>query len=118
MSSNVTLWATIGLVLVFGLGLLAFGFGAGSKKQSRQAEVLASGIEATAQVIDMTDTGNRYNKNPEVRLTLEVQPTTGDPYQVVLRTVISVVELAKYQPGATVSVKYDPEDRSAVALVQ
>jgi hypothetical protein len=109
----------IGLAAVFMIAVVAFavGFGPTGKRQSRDKALERVGVLAAATILDLTDTGSRYNKNPEVRLKLEIRPQNGDPYIAEVRTVISVVELPKYQPGATLRVKYDPENPSTVAII-
>lgn len=84
----------------------------------KSQRLLKDGVAATAVIKEMTDTGSRFNRNPEVRLTLEVTPKDGQPYTAQLTTVISTVNVARLHPGAIVNVKYDPEQPTHVALAR
>jgi hypothetical protein len=109
------------LIVVFILGAIAaiigIAIGPGLYKDHQQKKVLASGVEAPATIVDIVDTGNRYNDNPEVRIILEVEPEGAEPYTAEQNTVMSPVDLVKFKPGQAVSVRYDPEDPSLVAIV-
>lgn len=76
----------------------------------------AGAVRAPARILDIRDTGNRFNRNPEVRLTLEVRPAVGSPFQTELTTVVSVVDIPRFQPGSEVIVAYEAEDRTRVAI--
>jgi hypothetical protein len=78
---------------------------------------LESGTPASARILELHDKGGRLNANPVVEFKLEVYPESGAPFIVVTRAIISTIDLAKYQPGATIPVKYDPSDPSSVAVV-
>ncbi len=107
------------VVVILGVILLTVGIaiGPGLYKDHQQNKVLASGVEAPATIIDIIDTGNRYNDNPEVRILLKVEPEGAAAYQAEQNTVLSAVDLVKVRPGQAVRVKYDPEDPSLVAIM-
>ncbi len=107
------------VVVILGVILLMVGIaiGPGLYKDHQQKKVLASGVQAPATIIDIIDTGNRYNDNPEVRILLKVEPGGAAAYQAEQNTVLSPVDLVKYRPGQAVQVKYDPEDPAVVAIV-
>jgi len=109
------------LIAVFILGsiflIIGIALGPGLYKDWQQKKVLESGIEAPATIVDIVDTGNRYNDNPEVRIILEVEPEGGEPYTAEQNTVMSPVDLVKFKPGQSVRVKYDPGKPSLVAIM-
>lgn len=109
----------LGPLIVLGLigGAFAVFFGPVIMDDMETDRILETGIPATARVIDLADTGNRFNGNPEVEISLEVTPTEGEPFETVAKTVMSAVELREFQPGMIVHVKYDQQDRSKVAVV-
>jgi len=47
---------------------------------------------------------------------LEVKPEGRDAFQAVTMGVIAEVSVPKFQAGKTVTVKYDPDDISQVAI--
>ncbi len=99
------------------LGVLLLVFGPDIKRHFRSQQMLASGVTASARVTDVHDTGNRYNHNPQVRLELEVQPEGRASFMAEVTVVLSAVDLLKLQPGTLVTVKYDPQRPTEVALV-
>ncbi len=62
------------------------------------------GVEASARIIDVIDTGHRANYNPEVVIKLKVQPEGSAPYDTEVRAVVSVVGLQALRPGTVVKV--------------
>jgi hypothetical protein len=78
--------------------------------------VFKFGITAKAKIIDITDTGRRYNSNPIVEIKLSVTDNAGHEYPAEVTMPVSPVRLVKYQPGYVVSVKYDPKSPDRVAI--
>jgi len=56
------------------------------------------------------------NESPQVRLTLQVTPAGRPPFQAVTTTFIGRLQIGMVVPGASVMVKYDPNDISKVAI--
>lgn len=103
---------TIGVIviLVITLGPLL--------RNARMAQqVKQTGIDATATIVRTWDTGMRINDNPRVGMLLQVEPPFGAPFQAEVSQTVSIVQLASYQPGAQLQVKYDPATPSRVAIV-
>jgi hypothetical protein len=76
---------------------------------------ISGGIDATAAVLSVSQTGTYFNKQPEVTLQLEVRPSTGEPFVSSTTAVLSYPTLAAVsQRGAVVSVRYDPTTRKVV----
>jgi len=63
-------------------------------------------VAASARILEINDTGNRNNSNPVVQLKLEVQQENALPYKAEVTSVVSVVDLPAFQPGAVIRVKY------------
>ena len=78
--------------------------------------VRETGIPASAEVLEVWDTGVRYNNNPVVGFRLLVTLADGTTYEAETKNVVSVVHIPQVQPGAVLPVKIDPEDRNRVAL--
>ncbi len=105
----------IAVVSILVLGTVA-ALGPDVLRHFKTQGVLKEGIPATAVIKDLKDTGNRYNNNPQVIMTLEVTPKDGKPYTAQLTTVVSVVDLASLRPGSVINIKYDPKQPTRVAL--
>ncbi len=124
MSENVTEQeklkrAKIRLIVVIVAAVVipvAIFLGPGFMREMDRQRIVDEGVTADAVVIDLEDTGNRMNDNPEIRMTLDVTRKDGSTYRAVHIDYLSVVTLANYPPGAKVKVKYDAKDPSKVAL--
>ncbi len=81
-------------------------------------QVMKNGKDATAKILEIRDTGITINNNPQINLLLEVYPADGTPsFQAKTRQLISRLQTSGYQEGQTLTVKYDPNHTSKVAIV-
>jgi hypothetical protein len=78
--------------------------------------LLATGADAQATILGLQQTGTFVNNNPQVILTLQVEPPGQAPFQAQTSTILPLVAVPQVQPGNVVAVKYDPADPSKVAL--
>ena len=109
--------AAFGLLLLFVFGMFAMIAGPFLLDGWREHQILENGEDAIATIIVMRDTKDRANENPIVAMTVEVQPDKGKAYRAQIVTPISIVDLQNYRVGNKVRVRFDPADRSKVALV-
>ena len=84
-------------------------------REAENAGLRRSGLAATAKVLAVHDTRVTVNKDPVVRIKLEVYPPGGTPFEAVAEELISRLEVGSISPGAEVSVRYKPTTRE-VAL--
>lgn len=77
---------------------------------------LVGGVPASATVVSITDTGLTVNKDPQIRLVLDIAANDGGTRRVVVLALISRVEVGRYTPGAVVDVLVDPRDPGRVEL--
>ena len=75
-----------------------------------------TGIPASAKILEVWDTGVKYNDDPVVGFRLLVTPQDGSAYEAETKNVISIVHLGQFQPGAIVPVRVDPGNPKLVAL--
>jgi hypothetical protein len=80
-------------------------------------QVMQTGVEARATIVRTWDTGARINDDPVVGMMLQVQPSGGPSFQAEVNETVSIVQIALFQPGAQLQVKYDPADQRRVAIV-
>jgi hypothetical protein len=80
------------------------------------ADLRTSGITAKATILRLWDTGTTVNDNPVAGMLLEVQPPSGQPYQVETKSLIPRLATAQVQPGAVIQVKIDPAKRERVVV--
>ena len=78
--------------------------------------LMATGQVGSATITAIRQTGTMVNYNPECDLDLQVAVNGSAPYPVTHRQVIAQVALASFQPGATVSVRVDPDDAQSLIV--
>ncbi len=82
----------------------------------RQLEVARTGTPATARITGADMTDRTFGRNPLVDFTLEVQ-APGGSYMVQLQFVVPLMRIPAFQPGATIEVRIDPENRENVVFI-
>jgi hypothetical protein len=76
-----------------------------------------TGEPAEAVVIDIWDTGITVNDDPVVGLLVEVQPLDRPAYRTTIpKSLVSRIDVPRFQPGNRVAVSVDRQDPTRVAL--
>lgn len=99
------------------LAALAISVGPELRRSLQRKALLTEGVDATATIVDLRQTGRFINENPEVEIQLLVQPQSGQAYQAEVRQILTQVEIADYRKGTIVSVKVDPAEPSKLVIV-
>lgn len=92
--------------------------------EKRDAQIRKTGEEAVAVILETEDLELTDDVEKEqlqktiLRLKLEVNPKTGEPYQAEVQGMFVNSGLHKYQVGKKVIVKFNPQDKMQVALVR
>lgn len=86
------------------------------KGMSQTSGLIKTGIPAPAVILNVEDTGVSMNNSMQARLTLQVTPLGRPPFQAVATTFVNRFQVGLLVPGASVQVKYDPNDISRVAV--
>lgn len=107
-------FAMIGVIWV----LVALGVGGWyrsvAQKQAEEQQLFQTGERATAVIEGVEATGTMINNQPQVYLTLRVQPRHGEEFVHQRRLVLPFG--AVVQPGYLVEVAYDPANPQNVAI--
>ncbi len=74
-----------------------------------------SGLDATAEVHSVMDTGATVNMNPVLELKLTVTPAAGAPFETTTRTMVSRIAIPR--KGDKISIKYNPADASQILVL-
>ena len=95
--------------------LLTVGIFAGviiwQRNQQKKAMNLAqNGIQGTATIMGLADTGMRMNDNPRVQLQMQIELPGQPPYTVNKTVTIPLIRLSQVQVGQQVVVFVDPAD--------
>ena len=86
------------------------------KNMNQNSTLVKTGISAPAVILNAEDTGTTMNESPQVRLTLQVNPAFGPSFQAVTTTFVGRLQIGMITPGAPVTVRYDPNDTTKVAI--
>ncbi len=98
------------------VGSIALTFGQIFKGSRLRKQLMQTGIEGTAQLMSVTQTGTRVNDQPMLRLHMLVHLPGQQPYAVVHNEIVAEIRLAQVQPGVLVPVRVDPKDRALMAI--
>jgi hypothetical protein len=76
-----------------------------------------TGVPASARILEIWDTGITVNNDPVIGMRVEIDRSDGTTYPAVIpKSLISRLDVPRFQPGATVAVRIDPQDPAKVAL--
>jgi hypothetical protein len=76
-----------------------------------------AGVAARARILEIWDTGITVNQDPVIGIRAEVTRADGTTYTATIpKSLISRLDIPRFQPGAVVDVRIDPQDSSKVAL--
>ncbi len=81
----------------------------------QQQWLAQNGLDATADVVMVTDTGATVNMNPVVLLQMKVTPVAGAPFDVTTQTMVS--RIAVPRAGDKIKIKYNPANPQQVAVL-
>jgi hypothetical protein len=106
------------LLLLLLAGLLAgcgvFDRMSGVSEAKRLREV---GLPVSARILEIWDTGITVNEDPVIGMRVEISRADGSVYTAsIAKSLISRLDVPRFQPGATVPVRIDPQDPTKVAL--
>jgi multisubunit Na+/H+ antiporter MnhC subunit len=97
-----TAFLVIPLAISFGIAIWMVA------KRKRMEELIATGKQGTAVVLELSDTGTRINDNPRVRLLLEIHIPNYQPYQAQKTVTLPLIYLPQVQTGSTINILADP----------
>ena len=105
-------WLAAFLFLTTGCALIDRMSGVAETKALQQ-----TGVAAEATIVQIWDTGITVNDGPVIGMEVEVYPAEGEPWRATIpKSLISRLDVPRFQPGQIVKVRFDPMDRSRVAL--
>lgn len=74
-----------------------------------------NGLEATAEVIGVQDTGASINNNPVVMMQLKVTTSMGTQFDTSGQAMVSRIAVPRI--GDTIKIKYNPMDPTQIAVL-
>ena len=100
-----------------GTGFMMYkAFGSTFKGMASNRNVMQTGVSSPAVILSVQDTGVTMNDNPQARIRLRVMPMGGDAFEAEVTQIIGRFQVAMLVPNASVMVKYDPNDKTKVAI--
>lgn len=107
----------ITLAILGGTGFMMYkAFGSTFKGMASNRTVMQTGVSAPAVILSVQDTGVTMNDNPQARIRLRVMPMGGDAFEAEVTQIVGRFQVAMLVPNASVMVKYDPNDKTKVAI--
>jgi len=83
-------------------------------QQTQAANIAATGVDATAMISGVAQTGAMINMQPTLQLDLTVMPDGLPPYPAQVTQVVEQIYLGKAVAGASVPIKVDPENPGSI----
>jgi hypothetical protein len=100
------------LILLAGCGVVDRMSGTAVAKELQER-----GVAAPAAILRLWDTGITVNQDPVVGLEVEVRPADRPPYKATIaKSLISRLDIPRFQPGQVIPVRFDPQDPTRVAI--
>jgi archaellin len=88
-----------------------------AKNNEENIQLMSYGTESKAIVTKYTWLGVYVNgENPFVEVEVEVMPSSGTPYKAKAQGVVQTASVPKYQPGAEIYIKYDPNNPNKITM--
>lgn len=76
------------------------------------------GVSADATIVKIWDSGWTVNDNPVIGMQMKVHPTGRPEFEATVnRYIVSRIDVAAYQPGNVIRVKFDPNDLASLGKV-
>ncbi len=80
-------------------------------------ELQQGGVSATAQILEIWDTGWTLNDNPVIGMRVMVQAPDRPAFEATIdKTTVSRIAIPQFQPGAVIPVRFDPNNPAMVAV--
>jgi hypothetical protein len=98
-----------------GVVLIAIGQRSRGKAEAAQ-RVLDTGVQGTATITSLTQTGMFLNENPQVEMNLVVEVPGKPPYAAKRKEFIPLILLGRLTSGAPLAVKVDPANPANVVI--
>lgn len=105
-----------GIITLITLGATGFFIYRAFGGMMKNNNVLKTGVSAPGVILSVQDTGTTMNDNPQARVHLRVMPMGQDAFEAETTIFVGRFQVAMFVPNAPVMVRYDPADRTKVAI--
>ncbi|HEU4702222.1 MAG TPA: hypothetical protein VFS37_07030 [Conexibacter sp.] len=83
-------------------------------QQTQAANIAATGVDASAMITGVAQTGAMVNFQPTLQIDMTVMQDGKPPYPASVTQVVEQIFLTKAVAGASVPVKVDPADPNSI----
>ena len=84
--------------------------------RTHRERLLATGVEAPAIVLEVRDPGIEVGVDPVLTALVRVTPHGTEPFDSEVAFAPSRLDMGRVRAGTTLTVRYDPKDRSRIAV--
>jgi len=110
---NIFLWAMGGFFFLTSSSVIVWA----RLSNRRRARIEQTWLDASAEIIEVSETGTYINNQPKLKFRLLVNSPVSPPCEVVHKQVIPLTALAQYSKGTTIGIKVNPEKPDDILLV-
>jgi len=114
-TGSMGIYISLAMLLLFG-GMFYLFYRLIFRPMINAGRLQKTGLPGTARILEVRDTGVTINRNPQVKLILEVKNSFGQKYNAQCRVLVSRINPGAYMPGMEVPVKIDPKNEQNVVL--
>jgi hypothetical protein len=86
-------------------------------RAARRSRIISTGLDGTATITGLTQTGMFINNNPVVEFQATIETPSGT-YPATFKSMVPLISLGQLQIGAKIAVKVDPNDPNGIVLAQ
>jgi hypothetical protein len=80
-------------------------------------ELEKGGVSATAEILEIWDTGWTVNDNPVIGMKVRVRPPDRPDFEATIeKTTVSRIAVSQFQPGNVIPVRFDPQNPTTLAV--
>ncbi|MCL1917002.1 MAG: DUF3592 domain-containing protein [Peptococcaceae bacterium] len=83
---------------------------------SGHSEAVKNGPLVIGTIVSVTQTGTYYNNNPQLEVTLRFVTDEGQEITASDRKIVALIDLAQFQKGARVPLRYNPENPEDITM--
>jgi hypothetical protein len=80
------------------------------------SEAVENGPLVIGTIVSVKQTGSYFNYNPELEVTIKFTTDNGQQITTSVRKYVNMIDLAHFQIGSRVPVKYNPENPNEIMM--
>jgi hypothetical protein len=106
---------TAAILFLTGIGLLLWAK-AVSRQVAETKRLMETGMDGTASIMSLRQTGMYVNNQPQVEMELQIDAPRHGSYRATKKQIVPLILLGRLSSGLPLAVKVDPADRTKFAI--